>query len=133
MMIDITPEVVPQFLNDLCNNIDINKHIIEGSYRSYGSYGITFSKSLNTVCEQSSVVFDTIHDTLADYLVEYYNRGYDDGCSNAVSDLSAHWINYDFINGVLIGTVITGVCVLVNKGYKKYRQCKIDKEQKETW
>lgn len=129
MMIDITPEVVQQFLNDLCNNIDINKHIIEGSYRSYGSYGITFSKSLNTVCEQSSVVFDTIHDTLADYLVESYNRGYDDGCSNAISDLSAHWINYDFINGVLIGTVITGVCVLVNKGYKKYRQCKIDKER----
>lgn len=130
MTINITPEITQQFLNDLCNNVDIDKHMIEGPRRSYGSYGITFSKSLNAVCKQNPVVLNAVHNTLTDYLTVSYNHGYNDGYLRAASDLSTRVSNSDFRNGILIGAAVTGVCVLANKGYKKYRQYRLDKEQK---
>lgn len=130
MAISITPEITQQFLNDLCDNMDIDKHTIDGPRRSYGSYGITFSKSLNTVCKQNSVVLNAVHNTLTDYLAVSYDHGYNDGYLSAISDLSTRASNSDFRNGILMGVAITGACVLANKGYKKYRQYKLDKEQK---
>lgn len=116
-----TPDITDQFLNILCRKIEIAKYAVDGPYRSVDSYGMTFSKSLRTICEKGYVS----HDCLNEALLETVKQFNDDNLQVTHNGFDVK----SYMVGLVTIPIVIGGYTLVKHTCNEYKENKENKEK----